>query len=435
MTEYNWNAFNTAIKTHIKTHLSCIDLLEQERPSTSTRQYRAGHAILVRCPHPEHEDKNPSCKVYAQGFKCYACDARGDVFKLISYLDHQPNFRAQIKGGLTRLGLNLDEEKAHFIEAQKAGTCYTPGQASASTYRATYTCTPAVLDEPAPREISDTTREIWERVLAELSLDVEAVRYLEEERKLVKGLCVSVGIKSATLEQWNAALDTVAHDYTREELLSSGIFTKSYDEQGYDSDTIQCHPCLPFMLVIPYRVQGVLQGLRFRQQDTTYYKGATYLSPCGAQNTIQAPYLAHARYGSMFGTRRVLYVHEAELDALSVAQCGRASVGMAGARSWRTSWGESWTDYDVIVLCQDDDRESDSPASQAWVNAIMSDLTELHGEAWVMARVLPVFATLTDASCKDCNALLQKGLLEQHLKTIERELIPAWNPCCSKSEK
>lgn len=36
----------------------------------------------TRCPHPEHPDRNPACKVFADGFRCFACSAYGSIIDL-----------------------------------------------------------------------------------------------------------------------------------------------------------------------------------------------------------------------------------------------------------------------------------------------------------------------------------------------------------------
>jgi hypothetical protein len=35
-----------------------------------------------RCPHPDHEDRHPSCKAYGPRWKCFACGAGGTVIDL-----------------------------------------------------------------------------------------------------------------------------------------------------------------------------------------------------------------------------------------------------------------------------------------------------------------------------------------------------------------
>lgn len=76
---------------------------------------------LVSCPHPNHEDRNPSCHVFGEagkGFYCFSCGATGNAFEMAAYL-------AGWNGGLLRgstfvdaarnvaqaLGIEIDKEQ------------------------------------------------------------------------------------------------------------------------------------------------------------------------------------------------------------------------------------------------------------------------------------------------------------------------------------
>ena len=67
-----------------------------------------------RCPHPKHEDRIPACKVYADGFRCWACEASGSIVDLGAVL-----FGIEPRGaGFFRVreelfrALGMDEERA-----------------------------------------------------------------------------------------------------------------------------------------------------------------------------------------------------------------------------------------------------------------------------------------------------------------------------------
>ena len=51
---------------------------------------RSGATTLIRCPMPDHDDRNPSCslKRYPEGwaFKCFSCDASGDAVDLVKFV-------------------------------------------------------------------------------------------------------------------------------------------------------------------------------------------------------------------------------------------------------------------------------------------------------------------------------------------------------------
>lgn len=55
----------------------------------------------VRCPLPDHDEQNPSCRVYPgaeQGWVCFGCQRGGSIYDLASLLDHGPGGR---RGALT----------------------------------------------------------------------------------------------------------------------------------------------------------------------------------------------------------------------------------------------------------------------------------------------------------------------------------------------
>ena len=60
-----------------------IDLAEIGESFTDLQP--SGKAFKGRCPHPDHEDQEPSFYVYSDGhFHCYGCSWHGDVTDLWS---------------------------------------------------------------------------------------------------------------------------------------------------------------------------------------------------------------------------------------------------------------------------------------------------------------------------------------------------------------
>ena len=41
---------------------------------------------LIRCFNPSHEDKNPSCELFEDHFKCYSCGIHGDIYDAVEIL-------------------------------------------------------------------------------------------------------------------------------------------------------------------------------------------------------------------------------------------------------------------------------------------------------------------------------------------------------------
>jgi hypothetical protein len=68
---------------------------------------------LVRCPNPGHEDRHPSCKVYAnpgEGWHCFSCGAGGNA----------PDLESALGGGPTGAALRGEAFTAARCEAERA---------------------------------------------------------------------------------------------------------------------------------------------------------------------------------------------------------------------------------------------------------------------------------------------------------------------------
>lgn len=44
-------------------------------------QTRSG---MVKCPNPDHEDRNPSCRIYGTRYYCFSCQDHGDALDFVS---------------------------------------------------------------------------------------------------------------------------------------------------------------------------------------------------------------------------------------------------------------------------------------------------------------------------------------------------------------
>jgi DNA primase len=98
------------------------DLVELAERRTELRQ--SGKAYVGRCPHPDHEDRNPSFYVYPdRRFYCYGCGRHGDVTDLWAAVNNvEPGIKAALdlarEVGIELPGINpeaqrLAEERRH----------------------------------------------------------------------------------------------------------------------------------------------------------------------------------------------------------------------------------------------------------------------------------------------------------------------------------
>lgn len=81
----------------VKARVSCVEVAHYFARTPAQRDVRAGHAM--NCPLPgnhKHGDRNPSCVVHVDGWKCHGCGAGGGVFALwaaFAGLDVKRDFR------------------------------------------------------------------------------------------------------------------------------------------------------------------------------------------------------------------------------------------------------------------------------------------------------------------------------------------------------
>jgi hypothetical protein len=83
-------------------------------PTDVLRRLRVPYRVVgagaqIRCPHPDHDDSDPSCQVFRAGdgtlgWVCYSCRATGDVFTLIGHVLDVQSFDAQVEEGAKLVG-------------------------------------------------------------------------------------------------------------------------------------------------------------------------------------------------------------------------------------------------------------------------------------------------------------------------------------------
>ncbi len=72
------------------------------------------HGNMALCPF--HRERNPSCKLYADHYYCFGCQAHGDVIKLVQELYGLTPIEA-VKQINSDFGLGLDVDKPPDMEA------------------------------------------------------------------------------------------------------------------------------------------------------------------------------------------------------------------------------------------------------------------------------------------------------------------------------
>ena len=66
--------------------------VDEIKQNVSMRDVLAKYGVSVgrngMCNCPIHGEKHPSMKVYADGYKCFACNSAGDIFKFVQEMEH-----------------------------------------------------------------------------------------------------------------------------------------------------------------------------------------------------------------------------------------------------------------------------------------------------------------------------------------------------------
>lgn len=78
---------------------------------------KSGPQWLVSCPW--HDDKEPSCRVYADHLHCFSCSASGDVFTFLQRLDGV-SFNEALKRLAERAGISLDAQPVSRLNVRYA---------------------------------------------------------------------------------------------------------------------------------------------------------------------------------------------------------------------------------------------------------------------------------------------------------------------------
>ena len=368
----DWKGFDDNIKQMAK-GLDCRELLVQW--GHNIKIPNAPHRpVIIRCLNPEHEDKNPSLAVYANGYRCYSCEARGDVLDLIGLVDGIELFGDRVGRALEYLGTSYEAEKDAFLN----------------------NTTPVRKPPPQPKNVLAFTPRheqasvFWRQLIMPLTLDARAQRYLHS-RGLSAQLASSHNIVSVDRATWTERVGDFVQTHGRDVAQHIGILT----EKGH------IHPMWDHFLIIPYLYGSQIESLRFHTTETSdRYDGARYLSLYGVQNAARLPFL-----GSMDGQPTttsiipITYLVEGEIDVLSLRAMGRCVMGIPGARRWRRQWMPSGL---VVNLAEGD------LAAQALADDIQRHL-DVH--------CCPVI------DGKDVNEMLVDGILEAFILNLEARLL------------
>lgn len=246
----------------------------------------------IRCLFPENHrggvDRNPSCVLYEERFKCFSCGSHGDAIDLVRRV----------------LGFSFLEAKS-YLEANTASTFKSPAK-------------------PLPVSglvVPDSTRSVLTRLfdLASLpTLGNLGGQYLYS-RKLSPELCCSLGVRflEDPFQTWPA----LCREFSLDDLKVAGLVNSA---GGFH---FQEHPLLLFFL---------------RNHSPVYLAGRSLppnqsikeLKPAGL--SCPMPYQVDV----LLTKPTELYICEGLIDTLSAAQLGLLAIGAPGVNSFPQHWLE-----------------------------------------------------------------------------------------------
>ena len=99
-------------------------------------------------------------------------------------------------------------------------------------------------------------------------------------------------------------------------------------------------------LAIPFLATGGVVSMRFRSIDGREPK---YLSRQGDQTTLFS-------VTSLMEDVKQMVITEGEVDAMTLNQCGIPSVGVTGAKAWKSHYRLLFQDYDRVLIACDGDQ-------------------------------------------------------------------------------
>lgn len=255
----------------------------------------------------------------------------------------------------------------------------------------------------AEAQLASTCREaIYRAVLDTLSLEPFAREYLAGrgfrglDHLFAEDGFRSIDGRTGWARVWNALRTSGFVDEQIKAVLTP------YRPEKPKPDTVRERYKLPWasfasVLVIPYRYQGRIVGLRFRKLNPTPRdKGDRYRDLGG--RTPPMPFNADALDGC---GEQELHVVEGELNAWTLAGENLRAIGLPGAQSpWRTEWTPLVRAAKLLVAWYDNDKGGHSGAGRL-AEALQGEM----GAPWLAERGRHLAPT------KDANDLHREGLL------------------------
>jgi DNA primase len=280
---------------------------------------RVGNGFLC----PFHEDHTPSLGVRGCWFRCFACDAKGDVFDLVAHL-LGCTFREAVEAVCEHLGLQPPSVPGR-VRRQPLPTRVVARAPDAEN--------PAITPERRVEILTRFARA--SEVKPETPDDHPALAYLNR-RGISPGLARSKGI--GFVSDYRAAQKTLLKLFPLPDLQAAGLFNAKANFRLFRH-----------RLVIPFLFDREAHGLQARNIDwkNKDEDGPKELLIGSPRIPFNADILAEAI--------EQVFLTEGAVDCLSLAELGLTAVGIPGAMGFKPEWTALFAGVPEIVVAFDQD--------------------------------------------------------------------------------
>jgi DNA primase len=277
---------------------------------------------------PFHHDRDPSLGIWATGFKCFACGAKGDCVGLYRRVKGV-GFREALEYLAGRCGVALP------ARVKCRGPRVRPPAAPPSVEATTSSAAgPERSIGPERRSVIYTALAKAARLNVSYTDLGPAIAYLSG-----RGISAATAIDAELgfIPSYRGASAGLQKAIPLEELQAAGLFNPKGNLRLFKH-----------RLLIPYYLDGEVFTLQARNMG---WRG----KGDGPKELTLGPVTIPFNADVLLEPQEQVYVCEGAIDTLSLLELGLAAVGVPGARNFRAEWVEMFGDAGEVVLALDND--------------------------------------------------------------------------------